>query len=88
MGLYYSSKTIGDNIMHRFFVDSDQIYDNNIYMEGKDLKHIKSVLRLKVKDRIEVSCDGINYQCEILEIKNDKVIAKMSQIFRLPFIKA
>ncbi|HZJ99295.1 MAG TPA: RsmE family RNA methyltransferase, partial [Tissierellaceae bacterium] len=63
--------------MHRFFVNNNQIDNNNIYIIDKDLRHIKNVLRLKTKDRIEVSCDGINYECEILEIRNDKLIANI-----------
>ena len=59
--------------MHRFFVSKNQINNKNIYIKNKDFTHIKNVLRLKPNDRIEVSCDGTNYLCEISEISKESV---------------
>ncbi|MBC3889152.1 RsmE family RNA methyltransferase [Acetobacterium paludosum] len=43
--------------MHRFFVKSDQISDQQILIAGEDFKHITKVLRLAKDDLIEI-CDG------------------------------
>lgn len=59
--------------MHKFFVESNQIEGNNIYITGKDLIHIKNVLRLKPSDRIEISCSGTNYLTEIVEISKENI---------------
>lgn len=59
--------------MHRFFVNNKQINDDNISIVGTDVKHIKDVLRLRINDNVEVSCDGINYLCEISHIEKDNI---------------
>lgn len=64
-------------IVHRFFVNKEQIDNNNIYIKDKDLIHIKNVLRLKPNDKIEVSSSGINYLCKISKITKDNVIANI-----------
>jgi len=43
--------------MHRFFVNLDQINDNQVSISGEDFKHITKVLRLKKGESIEV-CNG------------------------------
>src|SRR5690625_5004699 len=63
--------------MHKFFVESNQIDDSNINIIGQDVKHIRDVLRLKLKDNIEISCEGINYYCEIDNILKDKIVTKI-----------
>ena len=45
--------------MNRFFVTKDQIIGSNIQVLGKDVKHIKDVLRLGPKDKIELVCQGV-----------------------------
>lgn len=61
--------------MNRFFIDREQIIDGEIQIIGKDVKHIKNVLRLKPKDKIELVCEGQLYISEILEIRSDMVKA-------------
>ena len=39
--------------MYRFFVNPEQILDNEICITGKDVNHIKNVLRLKIDDCFE-----------------------------------
>ena len=63
--------------MHKFFVEKNQIDHMNINITGKDLIHIKNVLRLKPMDKIEVSCDGNNYLSEIVEITKESVKTKI-----------
>ena len=53
--------------MHKFFVDKDQINLTEIEIIGKDVKHIRDVLRLKLHDKIIISSNNINYSCEIIE---------------------
>ncbi|NLW21963.1 MAG: 16S rRNA (uracil(1498)-N(3))-methyltransferase [Tissierellia bacterium] len=60
--------------MNRFFVTKDQIIGSNIQVLGKDVKHIKDVLRLGPKDKIELVCQGESYICQIREIKSDRVL--------------
>ena len=59
--------------MNRFFIDREQIIDDEIQIIGKDIKHIKNVLRLKPKDKVELVCEGQLYISEILEIRSNMV---------------
>ena len=61
--------------MNRFFIDREQIIGDEIQIIGKDVKHIKNVLRLKPKDKIEIVCEGQLYVSEILEIRSDIIRA-------------
>lgn len=63
--------------MHRFFIDSDQILDNEINILGSDVKHIRDVLRLHVDEEIEVSCSGTTYLCYIKEILKNRIITRI-----------
>lgn len=60
--------------MHKFFVDTDQIEDKKIYISGKDVKHIRDVLRLVENDRIEISSNGVSYICSIEKILKDSIV--------------
>lgn len=61
--------------MHRFFVHTNQInlIENQVTIEGEDVKHISKVLRLKEEDLVEI-CDGTNieYTCQIQLIDKNK----------------
>lgn len=59
--------------MHRFFVGQDQIFNDIIEIYGKDVKHIKDVLRIKEGEEIEVSSHGITYICQIISFEKNKV---------------
>lgn len=67
--------------MNRFFIDKGQMIDDKIQILGKDVKHIKNVLRLKLKDRIEVICEGKVYLCEILDIESNMVTTSVLDSF-------
>ncbi len=56
--------------MDRFFVNKEDIKNNNVEITKDDAKHISKVLRLKVGNNIEI-CDKENneYICEIIETK-------------------
>ncbi len=55
--------------MPRFFVDKDQIEDNNITITGTDVNHIRSVLRMRPGENITVSDgSGTDYYCSIVDL--------------------
>lgn len=56
-----------------FFVSSDQIKDNQIYIKESDVNHIKNVLRKKIDDVLDVVSNGIKYKAKIVEISQDVV---------------
>ena len=62
--------------MHRFFVDDIQELNSRVMIKGSDVNHIKSVLRLRPGDEIQVS-DGSSkdYICTIVSIEDDLVQA-------------
>ena len=64
--------------MYRFFVDSKDVTDEEVRITGSDVNHIKNVLRMKNGDKIYVSDGDItDVTCEITEINDDEVIAKI-----------
>ena len=64
--------------MHHFFVKQDQIQEKNIRITGEDGDHLRKVLRAKISERILVSDEqGFEYTCEISEITDEEVIAKI-----------
>ena len=61
--------------MPKFFVNSEQIQNNEIEILGTDINHIKNVLRKKVNDEI-IICDtnsSENYFCKINSIEDEKI---------------
>ena len=65
--------------MPRFFVKAEQIGPRYIEITGKDVNHIKNVLRKEIEDKIEI-CNqetGQAYSCEIEQIDDKKVITKI-----------
>ena len=64
--------------MPKYFVTPDAVKDSEIEITGEDAKHIGTVLRAKIGEKITV-CDGYNndYECVITEIEKQKVIAKI-----------
>ena len=61
--------------MHHFFVEPEAIEDKKIYIRGKDVNHIKNVLRMSPGDEISVTAsDSVKeYRCRILNILPDVV---------------
>lgn len=65
--------------MPKFFVESDNIIQDRINIEGNDVNHIKNVLRKKINDEI-IICDASkskDYLCRILDVDEDKIICKI-----------
>lgn len=64
--------------MHHFFVTPEQVNDGCCEITGRDVGHIKNVLRMKPGERIAVR-DGIsrNYVCEIDALGEMTVTARI-----------
>ena len=65
--------------MYRFFVEPSQIQDKRIVIRGRDVNHIKNVLRMTVGEEIAVSngIDSREYRCGIEEYTEDEVICTL-----------
>lgn len=60
--------------MPRFFVDKKEVLDNSIVLQGSDAAHIRTVLRLRVGDEIQVlDREGSLYQVRLDDVKNRSV---------------
>lgn len=67
--------------MPKFFVSENQIRDNQIFILGEDVNHIKNVLRTKIGKKIEV-CNLNNqkdYQCEIVKMEKKQITCDILQ---------
>ena len=86
MGQYYGSETV-DNIlcgngagMYQFFVDEQQVQQDQIVITGQDVNHIGNVLRMKPGEKVRISDSNENsYFCRIAEIAEDEVIAVIEE---------
>ncbi len=69
--------------MYRFFVDPSDIdmQQGEVRITGADVKHIRSVLRMKSGEQILVCTgredDPVEYLCEIDEIRSDDITARV-----------
>ena len=54
MNYYKNSGICAGNIVHRFYVPSEQISNGTATIAGSDVNHIKNVLRMKAQDKIEI----------------------------------
>lgn len=67
--------------MPRFFVKTNQVKDNKIYIQGEDIKHIKNVLRKEIGNEIEI-CNSENkkaYICKIINFNNTDIECEIIQ---------
>lgn len=64
--------------MQRFFVTPAQVGEEEIYIEGSDVNHMKNVLRMKAGEELMVS-DGNNwqYRCAVKEYLSEKAVLKI-----------
>lgn len=76
--------------MYNFFVSPDAVQDSKIIITGKDVNHMKNVLRMKAGENIYISTgeDNASYDCVIEELKEDEVVctivAKLEEGLELP----
>lgn len=64
--------------MQHFFVIPEQVGENEIYVTGQDVNHMKNVLRMKIGEQVEIS-DGNNqkYLCEVSAYEEDRVVLQI-----------
>lgn len=68
--------------MPKFFVNNNQIIENQIKIIGQDVKHIKNVLRKNIGDEIDI-CDrekSKDYLCKILELNDKEIICEIEKV--------
>lgn len=59
---------------HKFFVASEQIADGRVTLTGSDVSHIRTVLRLKAGDSIQVISDsGKLHTVRLVEVKAKEI---------------
>ena len=65
--------------MYQFFVEPHAIVGNRVSITGKDVNHIKNVLRMKEGEEIAVSngVDGKEYRCGILSLGEDEILCEL-----------
>ena len=66
--------------MPKFFIKTENLKENEeIWISGSDVNHIKNVLRKKVDDKINIcnSDTQKNYECVIKNIEENKIVCKI-----------
>lgn len=65
--------------MYQFFVESHAIVGNRVHITGKDVNHIKNVLRMHEGEELAVSNgeDGKEYRCGILSLTEEEVLCEV-----------
>lgn len=67
--------------MYRFFVNEDQILQDEVIITGSDVNHIKNVLRMKIGETILISNrQDREYRCVIESIDNEEIKAKIEDV--------
>ena len=66
--------------MNQFFVEQSQIQGKKIIITGKDVNHIKNVLRMKIGEELSLSngVDGKEYRGIIEEFLEEEVICSLA----------
>lgn len=66
--------------MPKFFIETENLKENEeIWITGSDVNHIKNVLRKKIDDKINIcnSDTQKNYECVIKNIEENKIVCKI-----------
>lgn len=65
--------------MYHFFVEPGAISGKTITITGKDVNHIKNVLRMKPGEEISVSttASGAEYRCLVRSLSDDAVVCEL-----------
>ena len=67
--------------MYQFFVEPGQINvpDRSVVILGRDVNHIKNVLRMKIGGELNVSNgqDGREYRCAVAAFEEDRVLCEL-----------
>jgi len=65
--------------MFNFFAKQSDRFGEFFRLSGGDFNHIKNVLRMKKGDTFLVSYEGASHLCEIFEIAEDFILAKITE---------
>lgn len=67
--------------MPKFFISSKQVENNQINIIGKDVNHIRKVLRKKINDEITICnvSDSQDYLCKIIEITDSNITCNIEE---------
>ena len=65
--------------MYQFFVEPSQIQGDKVVITGKDVNHIKNVLRMKPGEEISVKngSEDKEYRCGIEELGEEEIICEL-----------
>ncbi len=64
--------------MHHFFVEPSAVGENEIVITGRDVNHIKNVLRMTIDEELLISDgQGKDYCCIISNLSEDEIVAKI-----------
>lgn len=65
--------------MYHFFVKPEQIVGKKVYITGKDVNHIKNVLRMKVGEELALSngVDSNEYRVQIAEMLEEEILCDL-----------
>lgn len=65
--------------MPKFFIETNQINEDLIYLQGEDVNHIANVLRKKTGENINICNNDTseNFLCRIENIEKEKIICKI-----------
>lgn len=67
--------------MPKFFVEDNQVNNNEITIIGNDVKHIQTVLRKDIGDILQIcnKDNSTNYLCEISKINKNDIICNIKE---------
>lgn len=66
--------------MYHFFIEAKQIEGTDVRLTGKDVNHIKNVLRMKIEEKVSLTDeDGVGYICSIKEFDKEQILLEILQ---------
>ncbi len=69
--------------MHHFFTEPQNIRENSIFIDGKDVNHMKNVLRIKSGEKVKISDGrGMEYECELDHYDVECAVLKILNSFK------
>lgn len=66
--------------MQRYFINKDNILNNQVKISGNDFHHIKNVMRMTLGDMAVLNTfDGLVYEASIIELNKNDVIFEIKK---------
>ena len=64
--------------MFQFFVEPGQIQEQEAVITGKDVNHMKNVLRMRIGEQVRISDnEGGDFYCQIQDMDGQRIILKV-----------